>query len=393
MALYGGAEIVIVRLAKYLMSHGHNVSILTLSTAAHEDYQGLHFLLPGADRCISYHVRGMGLSTFRQICCIYRELKRLVRARAPQYDVINPHNFPAAWVTPPGMPAVWLCNEVPDVWHNVKISPVVNAMVEVGRYIDRFQTNRTAKYAVVADRNNAAVFEKRYGWKPDIIPYGIDGDFFHAADGPRETAAVIARLGIVPPGFNVIHPAMISPSKEQQKVLEAVDALKKEIPEIRVIFAGFYETDHPYVIRLRRYIERHDLTGRVVFTGQVTRARLKQLYGVSSVAVFPGQGQGSWLGPFEALSAGVPVVVSRKLPCAALVEEQDLGIITDDIAAGIRTVYANYPSERSRARKGCQYVLENLTWERFCSRFTDKLQASLHGFSLPDVAWSGAGPP
>ena len=50
MAIYGGAEIVIVKLARYFEANNHNVSILTLTTAMHKDYDNLDIIVPPLEK-------------------------------------------------------------------------------------------------------------------------------------------------------------------------------------------------------------------------------------------------------------------------------------------------------------------------------------------------------
>jgi glycosyltransferase involved in cell wall biosynthesis len=244
---------------------------------------------------------------------------------------------------------MWMCNEVPDLWHSHKPSPLLRAVVEAGRFADAAIVRSKNLTAVVADSRMAQVFAGRYGFRPHIVPYGIDGKFFAQAEHTPAN------------GFRVIQPAVVSPSKCQIEVLEAAKQAGAE-----VIFAGHYEPMHPYTQQLLRSADGH-----ATLAGHVSREQLRLLYSTSHVAVFAGKGQGSWLGPFEALAAGTPIIVSPNLTCSDLVREHDIGIVTDDIATALRRMRDDYTKYQEQARKGREFVLRELTWDRFGRRIEE----------------------
>ncbi len=358
MSLYGGAEVVIVRLANYLQDRGHEVSILTLSTEQIPEYEGLSIIVPEEGKRIQYHLRG-SLRALKDIYKMYQGLKHLCDQYANDFDVINVHNFPAIWAAPRHKKIVWMCNEVPDLWHNRKIPRLVNPFLNIGRFGDRVIARHKHPKAVVADSRMTQVFRHRYCFEPTIIPYGIDSSYFAQPQ-------TLSR-----DGFRIIQPSMISPSKNQLSVLEAAKRLR-----LKVVLAGYREERNSYTIELDSFIARNNIDA--TFTGHVNKDRLRALYYEASVAVFAGRGQGSWLGPFEALSAGVPIIVSPNLSCSDLIRKNDLGIVTDeciDVTDALRKMQQNYPKYQQQALKGREFVLKNLTWDKFGAKFLEVLES------------------
>ena len=84
-----------------------------------------------------------------------------------------------------------------------------------------------------------------------------------------------------------------------------------------------------------------EFDGRVTFTGQVSDAALKQIYGTADALVLPSLYEGFGLPPVEAMAAGCPALVSR---AASLPEVcQDAALYCDpldvaDMAAQLRRV-------------------------------------------------------
>jgi glycosyltransferase involved in cell wall biosynthesis len=351
MALYGGAELVIAKLAQYLIKHSHNVTVMTLSTDSNKEYDGIKFILPPEKKRISYRLRG-GLASIYDILRMQVGLSKLCKTHIDNFDVINVHNFPAIWAVPNHKKVVWMCNEVPDLWHNAKVSGVTNKLFYIARYLDSRVVRMKNPVSIVADTRCADIFKKRYGFYPKIIPYGIDGEFFSQC---KHTP--------IDGEFRVICTSMISPSKNQLAILQAVKEIRFKIPNVRVILSGYREPSHPYSVMLDNYIKANSLD--VTYIPLTSREKLREIYSASSVAVFVGKGQGSWLSPFEQLSMGIPVIVSPSLTCSNIIFWKDVGIITDDIRNALFNVYKDYPRFKEQALRGQEFVLRELTWGNF----------------------------
>jgi glycosyltransferase involved in cell wall biosynthesis len=347
MALFGGAELVVVRLAQYLQRRGHTVRILTASTSPHSEYEGLDIVTPQHET--RWHLWDGSLSSLKELTQVFTSLHKLCRELADDCDVVNAHNFPSVWASPHWKKIVWMCNEVPDLWHRNHVG-VASQLLRPGRFADRVIVRSRHPVAVVADENIAQHFRSRYGFEPRVIPYGIDAFTLRGSPSGEE--------------FTIIQPSMISPSKCQLETLSAAPL------DVRVIFAGYYEPGRPYTKQVSEASRGRD----VVITGHVTRAELQELYSQSHVAVFPGRGQGSWLGPFEALSAGVPVIVSPNLSCSSLIAKHNLGLVTYNLTEALRTAHNNYTQYQEQALKASVWVRENLTWDKFGASMEELMQ-------------------
>ncbi len=357
MALYGGAEVVIVRLANYLQDRGHKVSILTLSTKHRKEYEELNFIVPEQTRQMQYRLRG-SIEALKDVYKMYITLNRLCKQHIEDFDVVNVHNFPSVWTIPRHKKIVWMCNEIPDLWHSAGDGKLSNKLFDIGRLTDRMIVRHKRPTAVVPDAPSAKRFQHRYGITPKTIPYGIDGNFFAEP------------VNVDRDDFTILQPSMISPSKNQMTVLKAVKQLRHTIPNIKVVFAG-YKEQTPYLKQLKQYVAEHNLN--VVFTGQLSKQELRVLYNTAYVAVFPGKGQGSWLGPFEALATGCPVIVSPNLSCKDTLG--NLGVVSDNLVGTIQNVHRDYRLFKAQALKGQQFVLNNLTWDKFGAKFLEVLES------------------
>jgi glycosyltransferase involved in cell wall biosynthesis len=95
-------------------------------------------------------------------------------------------------------------------------------------------------------------------------------------------------------------------------LLEAVSALRASVPDVRVVCAG--EGDRGAVVR---YAERLGIADAVKFTGWVGPSGKRALLENAAVLALPSYDEGLPMSVLEAMSAGVPAVVS---PVGALPE-------------------------------------------------------------------------
>ncbi|MFA5167533.1 MAG: glycosyltransferase family 4 protein [Candidatus Omnitrophota bacterium] len=363
MSFCGGAEIVVIQLALELKKLGQDVSILSLSASDEIKNRcaGIPFLLPS--RCeafILHHKNFMSslIGFLRQVI----QLAVLIKKHMNEFEIIHMHNFPATWACALAgvRDAVWMCNEPPDSWNSLSRSPLHALLNSVGAYMDGYLVRRTAKRICCADRINADRIEKRYRHRVDIVPYGIDFDFFSRP--PVDKQGILHKYGLSG-RFVITQVGTVTAQKNQMESIKALFSVKKVLPHACLVFAG--PENQNYRRELDLFIEAHDLKDSVVFLGPLASEDVAALYHISHIALFPVKTQGGWLAPFEALCAGTPIIVSKTMGAADLVKSFDLGIATIDYAAAVMEIYQNRQSYAEKTDVARAWVRKNLTWENF----------------------------
>lgn len=232
--VYGGAEILITRLANYLSEQGVENALLTTSILPEmqDKLIGTEIILPEKS-----HKKGI----LTVLTHIYEalNLRKEIYRRSHEFDVINLHNFPAelAALSVPN-PTVWMCNEPPELYLGSEskyavISALLRAVNKGFLIFDKFVVNNYIDKVVVSDKFNASRFERTYGISPNIIHYGVDYEFFSQGDGEQAKD----ELGIHE-GFILIQVGMLTSSKNQMGSVKAVEALREEIPDIKLLLVG-----------------------------------------------------------------------------------------------------------------------------------------------------------
>ncbi len=358
MDIYGGAEVLIVRLANYLSRNDIENALLTtnLSAPIEKDLVGTKVFSYPYTR---FHGFRAPLNLFRLIWVLHNGIRKHLN----DFDVINVHNYPAELsVFPFQKPVVWMCNEPPEVHVEFDAERqvttrrlVIGAILELEKRLVR----KHVRDVVVADRFNAERFNELYGISPHIINYGVDYRYFAAY---REKN----RGRHDPRHFTVLHVGMLTPQKGQIQSLRAIDALRNRIPDIRLVLAGSGEGE--YRMALDEFIRKRNLESIIRFEGHVDRARIRELYHTSDVLLHPIGPQGGWLAPFEAIAAKLPVIVSKEMTASDLIQRESLGVVTDNFVDALLDIYKTRSRYDNRAVKRAEWVRDRLSWDHFCEK-------------------------
>ena len=317
---YGGAEVIVSKFSSYLIDKGHDVTLVAKD--APREWLAYSFALHAKD---------------------WWELRKMVRVMEQDTDVINVHNFPATLMCfPTKKPIVWMCNEPPELFTNWKRSSI--------EAFNRWWVRKSKMKVVVADEVQAFRFQGIYGVSPEIIPYGIDYNFWSRGRRNKKKEGKIRLLQV----------GTITPYKNQLASIKVVENLLGG----KLTLAGKV-VDKDYYRSLINYIDSRELGDLVDFVGQRTQEEIRILYSEQDVLIHPVKEQGGWLVPFEAVCAGLPVVVSPSFTASSIIEKNKLGVVTDDLVCGIKRVVEE---DFSHAE---EWIRDNLTWEKFGERMLE----------------------
>ena len=376
MSMYGGAETVVKELALNLKALNIENLIITLniSEETRKICQGLDMALP--KKHFPYKFRSTDFFSSIGIIEEARHLRRLVEKYAPGFDVINVHNFPAEWVTGGlGKPVVWMCNEIPDFYNNTRLSLTLKFLRRAGISWDKWIVKRGIDAICVADEFNAERVKKRYNRDSFIIPYGIDFQMFNFLRSYREE--ISAQYNLSHDEFILLQVGVLSPQKNQIASLKALRKLLENKIDAKLILVG--RSDTPYKQILDKYILENELSGRVIFTGHLSKNIAVRFYGIAGICLFPVKEQGGWLAPFEALLCARPVIVSSTMGAAALIKKYNFGIISEDFSSAISDFLLHQQAWKDRAKEAAEWIKENLTWRNFTAKMVEVFEKTISG--------------
>ncbi|MBI2630267.1 glycosyltransferase [Candidatus Pacearchaeota archaeon] len=357
MKYYGGAELLIVELANQLTKKGIKNDILALSKS-----KEVEDALINTDIIIPKHnidLQPPGFKNIKDILKfikVYRkELKKIVK----NYDVINFHDFPVTWTLwPKNKPAVWFMNQPPNLWSKPDAGFLYKFLNKIRIFFDIFVINNSMDIITLSDKFNQERAMERYGRNSRIVYCGINHEFFSGgnADEARKKFKLDGK-------FVVIQSGILCEVKNQLESVKTIEKVKDKIPNALLVLAG--REDEGYRKKIDDYIKKNKLEKYILFTSNLKREELRDLYKAADAGLFPTGKQGGWLAPFEILCAGTPIIASENLGAGSVIKENSLGIITKDYASALIEIKNNKNKYKKQAEKAAEWIKKNLSWEIF----------------------------
>ncbi len=187
----------------------------------------------------------------------------------------------------------------------------------------------------------------------------------------------------------------IEPKSGLDRLLPHWSTILRQQPDLILVIAGTGEK--PYIDTLNELIKKHNLTGHVVWTGELTGLAKWRTLVDSDVFILPAYQATSSLPIIEAMAAGLPVVLTRECHFDE-VEGHQAGVIIEhgDMAAFVTSVaelLGNQEILTSMRENAKKLVRSSFTWEVTGEKLERLYEAvSLHTDIPPDLLPPGDQP-
>lgn len=204
--------------------------------------------------------------------------------------------------------------------------------------------------------------------KLSVAHYGVENRF---APGPRPEA-LVRRLGLA---GRVV--ALFMGGLEARKnlgfLLDVWAEVVRQRPDVRLIVAG----SGPYLERLQRRAGQLGLEGHVLFTGHLPESEKVDYYRAADLLVFPSLMEGFGLVVAEAMSCGLPAIISDRGSLPELLEDGEGGFVCDptDRGAFVRSVLrlASEPDLRSKLGNANRERVDRMFRWDLCAAATERV--------------------
>lgn len=230
----------------------------------------------------------------KSIEALAHTLLALLKARAFHPDVIHIHAIGPSIMTPlarlMGFPVV-ITNHGPE-YDRQKWGLVAKAVLRFGEKVG----GTWASEVIVVSNVIRGIVERRCHRSAHVIYNGV------TPAAPSLETGFLNSSG-VKPGSYVLAVARFVPEKGLHDLIEAF----KHVAGFQLVIAGDADHETEYSKGLRRAAARDD---RIVLTGYITGEALRQVYSHARLFVLPSYHEGHPICLLEALSYGLPVLVS-----------------------------------------------------------------------------------
>jgi glycosyltransferase involved in cell wall biosynthesis len=208
---------------------------------------------------------------------------------------------------------------------------------------------------------------RRYPHKKVIhLPNGVNPDRFERGDGE----AFRRNHDIPQEAFVLLTVGRIDPQKNQLLLLRLWPEITKIHPTAHALIIGPV-THEPYYQELLRYMDAHQLAGRVtIIPGLAADSReLVNAYHAANLFVLPSIHEPFGIVILEAWAAGLPVLASRVGGVPSFVDHGQDGLLFDgadekSFLEGCQALIADPLKARELALAGQRKAREDYSWER-----------------------------
>jgi glycosyltransferase involved in cell wall biosynthesis len=296
-------------------------------------------------------------------------LTRWLTQHAGAYDILHVH----ALFSYPTLPACWAArrHRVPyvlrplgtlDPWslrsHRWKKAPYFHLF-------ERRNLLGAAAIHAVSQREQRAIEALGLTSPVVTIPLGVDPMASEDSTAARRQGGGTGDI------VNLLFLSRLHPKKGIELLLDAVGFLTADA-RIRLFVAG--DGDAAYVARLKDRAKANGLSDRMVFTGFVTGAERRRLLNEADLFVLPSYDENFGMAVAEALSAGLPVVVSEHVALADRVREAGAGLVVpcdaQELARAIATLVDDPNLRHCMGQAGRRLAQAEFSWPEVARRLT-----------------------
>lgn len=156
----------------------------------------------------------------------------------------------------------------------------------------------------------------------------------------------------------VLYVGRITPIKGISFLLQAIERLRHQIPNIQLRLAGkpTFDQGPDYPEMINDYIHAHDLQSHVHFLGQIDETTLLQEYARCAVLVLPSRQETAPMVIAQAMAAGKAVVATRVGGIPYLVDHNRTGLLVelDDVNGMAEAIASLLTKDGKRSDMGKQ---------------------------------------
>ena len=303
---------------------------------------------------------------------VIKNLRREIRSRnltKVWFGAAAPLGFSARWLRKSGAEHIVALTHGHEVWWS-KVWPFSWVMKEIARSVD------IATY--LGDFTRRALAPRFTDSRKLIkVAPGIDTEHFKPHDSTelRRSLQLHDRPTIISVG-RLVH------RKGQDRLVEAMPAIVKKIPNASLVFVG----EGPRRSHLDALVEKYSLQDHVFFIGRIHYEDLPKYIAVGDVFAMPSRSrlwglevEGLGIVYLEASACGLPVVGGSSGGAPDAVRDGETGYVVDGnnrdaIADRIVRLLESKELRDSMGSAGRQWAVEHWRWERWSSAFNEALQ-------------------
>jgi len=277
-------------------------------------------------------------------------------------DIVHLH-----WAIPNGLGAIFL----KKIYKIPYISTVYGEEIHLSKRYHmipalRFLVNNSSKIITISTATKNFCLEAGFdGEKIDVVPFGVDTDFFRSLDVYKDEKI-----------FQILAVGYLIERKGFEYLIRSMPLVLEKHKEVRLKIVG----SGPLKSKLKELIYELDLGNVVEMMENVSDEELLMIYNFADLFVLPSivdsQGNTEGLGVvlLEAMACGIPVIASNAGGITDIIIHNETGLLfnekdTEKIAELINFSMENKQQMAKIAINGLDLVKVNFSWEKIAELY------------------------
>lgn len=231
----------------------------------------------------------------------------------------------------------------------------------------------------VTSREEEEKIEELYHLKPPrvkFIPPGVDVHAFR----PLEKGEVEKETKILLPDKYIFVVSRISNVKGHDLLLPAFARVLKKFYEIHLVIGGGAENpdeeEKEVVSTIKRFVEKNQINEKVHLVGSIPHDDLPPYFRQAELFILPARYEPFGMTALEAMACQAPAVISKFAGIQEnLTSGQDCLLVnpldTEEYAETICTLLGDKRLADKLAKKGCETVQKEFSWEAIAKKFVE----------------------
>ncbi len=372
LCVRGGTHKQVLRLCEYLEKQDIEFGVFT-------KYYDISKTYPDFKKYkieyVSYKIPSLGgntniVNSVVNLLKSYFDERHLYKKIRKEYDVVNIHDNGffniIRWLKRrKNVKIFWQINDLPSCFRiGANQNTVDNFPFKIMRLLFRKNVKNVDKITVNVTKNKERV-KKYLNCDADVLYCGVDknqGLELHHFNSKES--------------FNLLSTGVFFAYRNYETLISVVEKLTKKGIKIHLDIIGDTKFDEQYYQSICTLVEEKHLGNIVTIHGQVDENKYCELYNQADGFAFVNVDQSWGLAVFEAMSCGLPVIVSNSVGAVELLNNEkdciildpfDTNAICDEIIRLMNdSVYYNDLS------KNAHNAVEKMTWDNmYCSKLVN----------------------
>ena len=359
----GGTHKQFLYLLKYMKKNKKPFKIITTQLDYGKTYEGFSKYKNSIVHIQKKKYRSLPLKLFSSLIFILNIKKEL-----KSVTVFNIHNLGLELYFPffYNKNIIWQVNDLPEVFrvgiHKDQTVTFITRLVQ--KYL-RFGIRHFVKAITVNVTKNKQRIQAIFQKNADVFYCGIE-----KVDINRNMQNSLERFKSRK--INLLSSGVFYPYRNYETQVEVVRILKDKGFDVNLNIIGSTELDRIYAGKMISLINDYHLTDEIKIYGQVSEDYFKQLHADADIFLFVNLDQSWGLAVFEAMSCGLPAIVSKSVGATEILHNDIDAIIVDpldiqSIANKIERLAQDANNYLRFAKEGIAFS-ERYTWDNAYSQ-------------------------